>query len=168
MPAPLDGLVILDLTHVLAGPFCSQTLTALGARATKVERPGTGDDTRAFPPFRDGQSAYSDGLNHGKQSIALDLKDDADRVICDHLLARADVLLESFRPGVMDRLGLRWETLHARHPRLIYGAVSGYGQTGPDAQRPADDMVVQARGSVISITGENGREPVRAGARHPG
>ncbi|MEJ6395037.1 CoA transferase [Gymnodinialimonas sp. 2305UL16-5] len=164
MTAPLHGVTILDLTHVLAGPFCSQTLSALGAEVIKVERPGIGDDTRAFPPFRDGESAYFDGLNHGKRSIALDLKAPEDREIFDRLLARADVLLENYRPGVMARLGYGWDDLHARFPRLIYGAVSGYGQTGPDALKPAYDMVVQARGGVMSITGEAGREPVRVGA----
>lgn len=162
--APLDGVVILDLTHVLAGPFCSQTLGDLGARVIKVERPGGGDDTRAFPPFVGGESAYFATLNAGKQSIALDLKATADRAILDRLLARADVVLENFRPGVMDRLGYGWAALHARHPRLIYGAVSGFGQTGPDAAKPAYDMVVQARGGVMSITGESGGPPVRVGA----
>ena len=162
--APLRGLVILDLTHVLAGPFCSSILRDLGARVIKVERPGTGDDTRAFPPFVDGQSAYFAGLNHGKDSLALDLKTDADRVVFEQLLERSDVLLENFRPGVMARLGYDWEALHARFPRLIYGAVSGYGQTGPDRLKPAYDMVVQARGGTMSITGEKGREPVRVGA----
>lgn len=164
MTAPLDGLTILDLTHVLAGPFCSQSLAEMGARIIKVERPGIGDDTRAFPPFVDGESAYFDGLNHGKQSIALNLKEAGDRAIFERLLPRADVLLENFRPGVMTRLGYGWDDLHVKYPRLIYGSVSGYGQTGPDAGKPAYDMVVQARGGVMSITGEAGREPVRVGA----
>lgn len=164
MTAPLSGLTILDLTHVLAGPFCSTLLADLGASVIKVERPGTGDDTRAFPPFKDGESAYFSALNAGKRSIALDLKAPADRAIFDRLLARADVLLENFRPGVMDRLGYGWEALHTRHPRLIYGAVSGFGHTGPDAAKPAYDMVVQARGGVMSITGEEGGPPVRVGA----
>lgn len=162
--APLTGITILDLTHVLAGPFCSQSLQDLGARVIKVERPGAGDDTRAFPPFVDGESAYFATLNAGKQSIALDLKDAADRGLFERLLARADVVLENYRPGVMKRLGYGWEALHARHPRLIYGAVSGFGQTGPDAGKPAYDMVVQARGGVMSITGEAGGPPVRVGA----
>lgn len=162
--APLDATLILDLTHVLAGPFCTHTLQDLGARVIKVERPGTGDDTRAFPPFRDGESAYFATLNAGKQSIALDLKAEADRAILDQLLARADVLVENYRPGVMDRLGYGWPTLSARYPRLIYAAVSGFGQTGPDALKPAYDMVVQARGGVMSITGEAGGPPVRVGA----
>jgi CoA:oxalate CoA-transferase len=164
MTAPLDGVTVLDLTHVLAGPFASLTLGDLGARVIKVERPGTGDDTRTFPPFKDGASAYFVAINHGKQSIALDLKAEADREIFDALLARADIVLENYRPGVMEKLGYGWEALHARHSRLIYGAVSGFGHTGPDAERPAYDMVVQARGGVMSITGEKDREPVRVGA----
>lgn len=164
MPQPLDGLTVLDLTHVLAGPYCSMSLSDLGARVIKVERPGTGDDTRAFPPFKDGKSAYFAALNHGKKSIALDLKNDGDRAIFDRLLAKTDILLENYRPGVMERLGYGWDSLHERYPRLIYGAVSGFGHTGPDSRRPAYDMVVQARGGVMSITGEKDRDPVRVGA----
>ncbi len=162
--APLSGVTVLDLTHVLAGPYCSHILQDLGAKVIKVERPGTGDDTRAFPPFKDGESAYFATLNAGKWSIALDLKAEADRAVFERLLARADVLLENYRPGVMDRLGYGWAALHARHPRLTYGAVSGFGHTGPDAMKPAYDMVVQARGGVMSITGEEGGPPVRVGA----
>lgn len=161
---PLAGITILDLTHVLAGPFCASQLGDLGARVIKVERPGSGDDTRAFPPFVEGESAYFAALNHGKQSIALDLKAAADRAIFERLLDRADVLLENYRPGVMERLGYGWQALHDRHPRLIYGAVSGFGHTGPEAGKPAYDMVVQARGGVMSITGESGGPPVRVGA----
>lgn len=162
--APLSGVTVLDLTHVLAGPFCSHTLQDLGARVIKVERPGLGDDTRAFPPFVNNTSAYFAALNSGKQSIALDLKSPTDRGILDRLLVRADVILENYRPGVMERLGYGWEKLHAKYPRLIYGAVSGFGHTGPDAAKPAYDMVVQARGGVMSITGEEGGPPVRVGA----
>ncbi|UMA66123.1 CoA transferase [Roseivivax marinus] len=164
MPMPLADLVVLDLTHVLAGPFASMTFSDMGAKVIKVERPGSGDDTRAFPPFKDGKSAYFAAINHGKSSIALDLKADGDRAVFERLLSRADVLLENYRPGVMDRLGYGWDSLHAEHPHLIYGSVSGFGHTGPDAKRPAYDMVVQARGGVMSITGEDGREPVRVGA----
>lgn len=162
--APLTGITVLDLTHVLAGPFASHTLADLGAQVIKLERPGKGDDTRAFPPFVAGESAYFAALNAGKSSIALDLKAADDRAIFESLLARADVILENYRPGVMERLGYGFETLHKIHPRLIYGAVSGFGHTGPDAAKPAYDMVVQARGGVMSITGEEGGPPVRVGA----
>jgi CoA:oxalate CoA-transferase len=164
MTQPLSGITILDLTHVLAGPFCSMTLADLGAKVIKVERPGTGDDSRAFPPFANGKSAYFAAINHGKKSIALDLKEDADREIFEKLLACADVILENYRPGVMERLGYGWDDLHAQFPRLIYGAVSGFGHTGPEAKRPAYDTVVQARGGVMSVTGEKDRDPVRVGA----
>ncbi|EKD60946.1 MAG: hypothetical protein ACD_54C00470G0001, partial [uncultured bacterium] len=162
--APLSGITILDLTHVLAGPFASHTLFDLGAKVIKLERPGAGDDTRAFPPFLQGESAYFAALNAGKASITLDLKAAEDRALFERLLAHADILLENYRPGVMERLGYGYETLHQTHPRLIYGAVSGYGHTGPDAAKPAYDMVVQARGGVMSITGEEGGPPVRVGA----
>ncbi|KAF0170882.1 MAG: CaiB/BaiF family protein [Rhodobacteraceae bacterium] len=162
--APLSGITILDLTHVLAGPFASHTLFDLGAKVIKLERPGAGDDTRAFPPFLQGESAYFAALNAGKASITLDLKAAEDRALFERLVARADILLENYRPGVMERLGYGYETLHQTHPRLIYGAVSGYGHTGPDAAKPAYDMVVQARGGVMSITGEEGGPPVRVGA----
>lgn len=161
---PLSGLIVLDLTHVLAGPFAAMQLGDFGAQVIKVERPGCGDDTRAFPPFKEGESGYFAALNHGKQSIALDLKAEGDRAIFEALLARADIVLENFRPGVMEALGYGWDALHARFPRLIYGAVSGFGHSGPEAGKPAYDMVVQARGGVMSITGEEGREPVRVGA----
>ena len=164
MNAPLDGLIILDLTHVLAGPYASMTLADLGARVIKVERPGSGDDTRAFPPFKGSESAYFATINHGKESIALDLKNVDDRIVFEELLSRSDVILENYRPGVMERLGYGWEDLHTKYPKLIYGAVSGFGHSGPDSQRPAYDMVVQARGGVMSITGERDREPVRVGA----
>ncbi|MBS0122660.1 CaiB/BaiF CoA transferase family protein [Thetidibacter halocola] len=164
MTQPLAGYIILDLTHVLAGPFCTMTLLDLGARVIKVEKPGSGDDTRAFPPFKDGKSAYFAALNHGKASIALDLKKEEDCKTFEALLTRVDVIVENFRPGVMDKLGYGWDDLHAAFPKLIYGSVSGFGHTGPDARKPAYDMVVQARGGVMSITGEKGRDPVRVGA----
>ena len=145
---PLAGIVIIDLTHVLAGPYASMTLADLGARVIKVERPGSGDDTRSFPPFKGEESAYFATINHGKESIALDLKSNEDRIVFNDLIAQADVILENYRPGVMERLGFGWEDLHKRFPRLIYGAVSGFGHSGPDSQRPAYDMVVQARGAL--------------------
>ncbi|MEZ5669510.1 MAG: CoA transferase [Alphaproteobacteria bacterium] len=160
---PLAGIVVLDLTRVLAGPYCTMVLANLGARVIKIERPGTGEDSRAFGPYVNGVSAYFLSLNHGKQSLALDLKLAEDRAVFDRLLARADVLVENFRPGTLDRLGYGWEAVHARHPRLVYAACSGFGQTGPYADRPAYDMVVQAMGGIMSITGQPGAPPTRVG-----
>ena len=165
---PLAGLVVIDLSRVLAGPYCTMVLADLGARVIKVERPDGGDDARHIGPFietEDGGrfSAYFASINRGKESIALDLKKPTDRRIFAALLARADVLVENFRPGVMDRLGYGWSALHTRYPRLIYAAVSGFGQTGPFKDRPAYDMVVQAMGGIMSVTGTPGGPPVRVG-----
>ncbi|SIS77894.1 CoA:oxalate CoA-transferase [Roseivivax lentus] len=164
MSQPLAGLIVLDLSHMVAGPFATRILADLGARIIKIERPGTGDDGRALPPFKSGKSAHFAALNHSKASIALDLKSGDGQEIAARLLARADILVEAFRPGVMDKFGLGWETLRTRHPRLIYGSLSGYGQTGPDARRPAYDMIAEARGGVMAETGERGGLPVRLGA----
>ncbi|MBL6928513.1 MAG: CoA transferase [Rhodospirillales bacterium] len=161
-PGPLNGITVLDLTRVLAGPFCTMVLSDLGARIIKVEAP-QGDDARAFGPFVDGESAYFASLNRGKESIALNLKDDADREVFDALLEKADVLVENFRPGALDRLGYGWEELHARHPKLIYAAASGFGHSGPYQKRPAYDLVVQAMGGIMSLTGEVGSPPARVG-----
>ena len=159
---PLAGIFIVDLTRVLAGPYCTMVLADLGARVVKVESPA-GDDARRIGPFVNGVSAYFASLNRGKQSIALDLKDAADRAIFDALVARADVLIENFRPGVMQRLGYGWEALAVKHPSLVMASVSGFGQTGPYATRPAYDVVVQAMGGIMSLTGELGGEPARVG-----
>ena len=163
MAGPLDDLLIVDLSRVLAGPYATMVLSDLGARVIKVERPGQGDDSRHIGPFLGTQSAYFASINRGKQSIALDLKNADDRVVFDALLAKADVLVENYRPGVMAKLGLGWDVLHARHPRLIYAAASGFGQTGPDAGKAAYDMVVQAMGGIMSVTGWPGGKPTRVG-----
>ncbi len=160
---PLAGIVVVDLTRVLAGPFCTMQLVDLGARVIKVERPDGGDDARQIGPFVGGKSAYFSSLNRGKQSIALDLKAAPDREIFEKLLARADVLVENFRPGTMEKLGYGWEDLQRRFPRLIYAAVSGFGHTGPYAPRPAYDIVVQGMGGIMSLTGQPGGEPARVG-----
>jgi CoA:oxalate CoA-transferase len=138
-------------------------LCDLGARVVKVERPDVGDDARHIGPFIAGCSAYFASLNRGKESIALDLKQGADREIFEALLERADVLVENYRGGTLERLGYAWDALHARHPRLVYAAVSGFGHTGPYAERPAYDMVVQAMGGVMSLTGHPGALPTRVG-----
>ncbi len=163
MAGPLAGTIVVDLTRVLAGPYATMLLSDLGARVIKVEAPGAGDDARHFPPFVEGDSAYFASVNRGKESIALDLKDEADRAILFRLLERADVLVENFRPGALDRLGLGWHALHARCPRLILASVSGFGQTGPDSARPAYDVIVQAMGGIMSVTGHPGQPPVRVG-----
>jgi CoA:oxalate CoA-transferase len=161
---PLSGVTVVDLSRVLAGPYCTLVLVDLGARVIKVEAPPGGDDSRAYGPFINGKSAYFMSLNRGKESIALDLKVESDRRIFDRLVAQADVLVENYRAGTMDRLGLGWDALHERHPRLIYAAVSGFGRTGPYASRPAYDIIVQAMGGVMSVTGRPESPPVRVGA----
>src|SRR5262249_52741437 len=145
-PRPLAGLTVVDLTRILAGPYATLVLANLGARVIKVERPGTGDDARAIGPFVNGKSLYFSALNHGKESIALDLPHPDDRRTFDALLDAADVLVENFRPGAVGRLGYGWAPLHARWPRLVSAAASGFGQTGPLRARAAFDMVVQAMG----------------------
>ena len=165
---PLAGLVIVDLTRVLAGPYCTMLLADLGARVIKVELPTGGDDARLIGPFIDNgdgtrTSAYFFSVNRNKESIALDLKSPADQVILDRLIASADVLVENFTPGTMERLGYGWAVLHQRHPALVMASVSGFGQTGPYRELPAYDMVVQAMGGVLSLTGEEGGPPTRVG-----
>ena len=162
-PGPLAGITVVDLTRVLAGPYCTLVLAELGARVIKVERPGIGDEAREVGPHIRGKSAYFMSLNRGKESIALDLTADADRAIFAKLVARADVLVENYRPGVLAKLGFGWDVLHARHPRLVLASISGFGQTGPYASRPAFDMVVQAMGGVMSLTGYPGGPPTRVG-----
>jgi CoA:oxalate CoA-transferase len=159
---PLNGAVILDLSRILAGPYCTLLLHELGARVIKVEPPG-GDDSRAYGPFRDGESLYFAAINRGKESIVLDLKKGDDRATLSRLLARADVLVENFRPGTMEKLGLGWESLHAQFPRLIYAAASGFGHTGPESKKPAYDMIVQGLGGIMSVTGHPGAKPARIG-----
>jgi CoA:oxalate CoA-transferase len=160
---PLAGVTVVDLTRVLAGPYCTLILADLGARVVKVELPGRGDDARHIGPFVEKRSAYFASVNRGKESIALDLKDAADRDVFERLVARADVLVENFRPGTMEKLGYGWETLRERHPRLIYAAASGFGHTGPYASRPAYDLVAQAMGGIMSVTGHPGSPPTRVG-----
>jgi CoA:oxalate CoA-transferase len=160
---PLDGVTVVDLTRVLAGPYCTMMLSDLGARVIKVEHPERGDDARHIGPFVNGVSAYFASLNRGKESVALDLDERDDRLTFRTLLDEADVLVENFRPGVMDRLGYGWEAVHDDHPRLVYASVSGFGQTGPYATRPAYDMVVQGMGGIMSITGPAGGDPTRVG-----
>jgi CoA:oxalate CoA-transferase len=165
MPAlgPLSGIVVIDLTRGLAGPFCTLMLADLGARVIKVEDPAIGDLSRHVGPWFSGKSGYMMSVNRGKESIALNLKAPVDLEIFHQLLEKADVLCENFRPGVMERLGLGWEALHARYPKLIYAATSGFGHTGPYAQYPAYDVVAQGMGGIMSLTGHPGSSPTRVG-----
>src|SRR5579862_9440029 len=141
---PLAGIRVLDLTRILSGPFASMTLADLGAEVVKVEPPH-GDDTRGWgPPFVEGESTYYLSTNRGKRDIVLDLKQPLAQQVLWDLIARADIMMENFRPGTLEKLGFGWETLHARYPRLILVSLSGYGQTGPYAQLPGYDLIAQA------------------------
>lgn len=163
MTGPYSGLKVVDLTRVLAGPYCTMMLADLGATVIKVEPPKTGDDARHIGPFIKGKSAYFMSLNRGKHSIALDLKAPADREVFERLLAEADLLVENYRGGTMEKLKYDWPSLHARFPKLIYVAISGFGHTGPYKEKPAYDMVVQGMGGVMSLTGQPGGPPTRVG-----
>jgi crotonobetainyl-CoA:carnitine CoA-transferase CaiB-like acyl-CoA transferase len=161
---PLDDLVVVDLTRALAGPYCTMMLGDLGARVIKVEHPEGGDDTRGWgPPFLGGESAYFLSINRNKESLTLNLKDPRGRALLWRLLERADVVVENFRPGTMDRLGFGYEAVHARVPRLVYCSISGFGQTGPYRERPAYDLIVQGMGGIMGITGEPDGPPTRVG-----
>ena len=160
---PLSGITVIDLSRILAGPYCTFLMAEMGARVIKVEPPKGGDDARAYGPFVNGKSTYFASVNRGKESIALDLKAETDRAIFEKLLEKADVVVENFRPGTMEKLGYGWETLHAKFPQLIYASASGFGHTGPNSKDPAYDMVMQGQGGIMSITGNEGQPPSRVG-----
>ena len=160
---PLKGLLVLDLTRVLVGPYCTMVLSDLGARVIKVEAPDVGDDSRSFGPFIEDQSAYFMSLNRGKESIALNLKNTEDKKIFEKILDKADILVENFKPGTLDKWGYGWKDLKDKYPRLIYASASGFGQTGPMKELPAYDMVVQGMGGLMSVTGQPNSEPTRVG-----
>ena len=161
--APLEGLLVADFTRVLAGPLATMTLADLGAEVVKVERPGTGDDTRQWgPPWTGEGSSYFECVNRSKQSITLDLRSEADLALARALVARADVLVENFLTGTMDRLGLGYDAVAVLNPRLVYCSITGFG-SGAGASLPGYDFVVQALGGLMSITGEPEEEPTKAG-----
>lgn len=160
---PFEGIRVLDLTRVMSGPYCTAMLADLGAEVIKVEMPGFGEEGRHFAPHVQGESAYFAMLNRGKRSIAVDLKTSAGRNLVRDLAAKADVLVENFRPGVADRLGLGYEAVSAGNSRLIYASISGFGQDGPYRDWPAFDLVIQAMSGLMSITGEAGRRPSAVG-----
>ncbi|MCH7697873.1 MAG: CoA transferase [Chloroflexi bacterium] len=163
MAGPLEGITILDLTWVLSGPYGAMVLCDLGAEVIKVERPPHGDLARTTGPHINGVSGYFMSINRGKKSISIDLAKEEGKELFLRLVEQADVVMENFTPGAMDKLGLGYEALRARNPRIIYSATSGFGQTGPDRLRPALDVVVQGMGGVMSITGHPGGPPTRPG-----
>jgi formyl-CoA transferase/CoA:oxalate CoA-transferase len=160
---PLAGVRVLDFTRVLAGPAASLALADLGAEVFKIEPPGGGDETRSFPPIRDGESHYYLAVNRGKQSIVVDLKAPEGIALVKDLAVKCDVVVENYRPGVMDRLGLGYEAMKAVNPRLIYCSISGYGQTGPLKDRPSFDIVLQAMSGALSMNGERDGLPTKLG-----
>jgi crotonobetainyl-CoA:carnitine CoA-transferase CaiB-like acyl-CoA transferase len=176
--APLDGITVLDLTRVLSGPYCTMLLADMGARVIKVEQPGKGDDTRAWgPPFLypsapssgagrpdvNGESAYFLSINRNKESVTLDFKHPDGRDVLERLIAKSDVLVENFRPGTLTKLGLDYRSLAARHPRLVFCSISGFGQSGPRSKEPGYDAIMQAEGGLMSITGAADGPPYRLG-----
>jgi formyl-CoA transferase len=163
-PGPLDGIRVLDLTRVLAGPYCTMFLGDLGAEVVKVEQPGVGDDTRGWgPPFTGGESAYFLCVNRNKKSVTVDLKSKEGVALLRRLAERADVLIENFRPGTMERLELGEKELRAVNPRLIYASLSGFGADGPMSDAPGYDLIVQAWGGLMSVTGPPDGEPSKVG-----
>lgn len=160
---PLKGVRVLDLSRVLAGPWCASLLNDLGAEVIKIEMPGSGDDSRSFTPHIGGESSYFMQLNHGKKSVTLDLKAPEGLAILKQLVAQADVLVENFRPGVTKRLGIDYATLQEINPRLVYASISGFGQNGAMAHKAAYDHIVQAYGGIMQVTGWAEGEPTRVG-----
>ncbi|HEY6213772.1 MAG TPA: CoA transferase [Vicinamibacterales bacterium] len=175
---PLESITVLDLTRVLSGPYCTMLLADMGARVIKIEQPGKGDDTRAWgPPFlyptghkpagggpeEGGESAYFLSINRNKESVTLDFKHPDGRAALDRLIAKADVVVENFRPGTLKKIGLDYESLAATHPRLVYASISGFGQTGPRSKEPGYDAVIQGEGGLMSLTGAADGPPYRLG-----
>ena len=163
MDGPLKNLLVVDLTRVLVGPYCTMILSDLGARVIKIEAPEIGDDSRKFGPFIKEYSAYFMSLNRGKESIALNLKNLEDKKIFDKILSKADILVENFKPGTLEKWGYGWKEVSKKYPKLIYASASGFGQTGPLKELPAYDMVVQGMGGLMSVTGQPNSEPTRVG-----
>ena len=163
MDGPLKNLLVVDLTRVLVGPYCTMILSDLGARVIKIEAPEIGDDSRGFGPFIDDYSAYFMSLNRGKESIALNLKNVDDKKVFEKILAKADILVENFKPGTLEKWGFGWNEVSKKYPKLIYASASGFGQTGPLKELPAYDMVVQGMGGLMSVTGHPNSEPTRVG-----
>jgi formyl-CoA transferase len=162
---PLEGLRVVDLTRVLSGPYCTMQLGDLGAEVIKVEQPGKGDDTRVFaPPYQGDQAAYFLSINRNKRSITLDMKSEAGKAVLWRLIEKSDILVENFRPGAMQRLGFGYDAVKKRRPAMIYASISGFGQTGPQKDRPGYDVIVQGEAGIMDITGPEGGAPYKVGA----
>ena len=160
---PLAGIRVIDLTRVLAGPFCSMSLGDMGAEIIKVEEPDKGDDTRGWPPFAGGEATYFMSVNRNKKSLTLNMKAPEGQSILRRLIAKADVVIENFRPGTMERLGFGHEALRRLNPRLIYCSISGFGESGPESSRPGYDLIVQGESGVMDLTGFPDGPPVKVG-----
>src|SRR5438128_6818084 len=161
--APLDGLRVIDLTCVVAGPFCTLMLGDMGAEVLKIEEPNHGDDSRGWSPFIEGTGSFYLALNRSKKSVALDLKSPDGAAALKRLVESADVLIENFRPGSLAELGFDYRSVSALNPRLIYCSISGYGQTGPHAQLPGYDAVIQGEAGIMDMTGSADGAPTRVG-----
>ncbi|MGH7419858.1 MAG: CaiB/BaiF CoA transferase family protein, partial [Candidatus Rokuibacteriota bacterium] len=160
---PLAGVRVIDLTRVLAGPFCAMSLGDMGAEVIKIEEPGKGDDTRGWPPFVSGEATYFLSVNRSKKSLTLNMKAREGQEILRRLVVTADVVLENFRPGTMERLGFGYERLRKTNPRLVYCSISGFGESGPEAHRPGYDLIVQGESGIMDITGFPDGPPVKVG-----
>lgn len=163
MKQSLEGIKILDLTRVLAGPYATMVLADLGANVIKVEMPVKGDDSRHFGPYVGNESAYFMSLNRNKRSMTLNLKEEKGKELLKEMIKNVDVIVENFRPGTMEKLGIGYDVLKEINPKIIYAATSGFGHSGPYSQRPAYDAIVQAMGGIMSITGQEGGELTRVG-----
>jgi len=165
MPKPLDGVKVLDMTRVLAGPYCTMMLGDMGADVVKIERPEAGDDTRGYgPPFVNGESAYFMSINRSKRSLTLNLKNPEALKTLQQLIETADVLVENFRPGTMESFGFGYETVQQLNPRLIFCSISGFGHTGPKSDLPGYDLIIQGEGGVASLTGDPNGPPYKVGS----
>ncbi|WP_432798469.1 CaiB/BaiF CoA transferase family protein [Poriferisphaera sp. WC338] len=163
MNRPLDGIIVADFTHVMAGPYCTKYLVESGARVIKIERPVLGDDGRHYGPYDGKNSLYFHTYNHSKESVVLDLKNPDDHKIASNIIAKADILVENFRPGVMKKINFDYDALKSNNPKLIYTSICGYGQTGCMAHLPAYDLIIQAATGLMSVTGEADGPPIKVG-----
>ncbi|MHA2290310.1 MAG: CaiB/BaiF CoA transferase family protein, partial [Promethearchaeota archaeon] len=164
MVRPLESIIVLDFSRALAGPYCTMMLADMGAEIIKVEMPGRGDDSRSWgPPFVEGESTYFMSVNRNKKSITLNLKNEKSKEIVQKLIKKADVIVENFRPGTMEKLGLGYESVVKLNPKIIFASISGFGQDGPYKFLPGFDQVLQGMGGLMSVTGEPGGPPIKVG-----